>query len=348
MVVHPLSSLRGDLEIQAQQGETPPPEDLREFPRLGFLWKEQALLDGRSQLLPYQPPMGQPAIHEALIELEPTELALLQSVNFEPAALGRALEQLKREEANPAFWGEGPRLIPWWAGESNPLDTLRRFCRYQGFYAHYEQLAGSLEAWSQRSSSLLSQGSLAGGSAFWSAEESAHWLALPLFLALSQGQRHLPPMYAAPNPDQLLDALEGQHVLYVGPAAEAVGQQFKQAHSQRVLHDREISSYTLSWHPLPESRHPLRPHDGFEQSLQHCLDGVDRLQEETGATLAVIGGGAYRMPLIQELRQRYKLRCLGIACGANQLFGVELPGDPPWWSGRRDHDHWQRVDHSAA
>lgn len=347
VAVHPRVSLWRSLEVLALLGESPPLQQSRGFCAAVAAWKEQALAREAMTVLPFQAPQLPTDPVELLIELEPTELAVLQCVAFDRDSLMPALDHLQHESANLSFWGEGERRRQWWNGEVAPLDILRRFYREQGFYAQREQPARSLEAWSERALSLLVEGLLLGDGAFWSAEEASHWLAYPVFEAIMKKSGRLPPLHQAPSPERLLEALAGQHVLYIGAAAEAVEEQVACGHAQRLLLDGEIAPYSLVSLPAPESRYPLRPHGGFEDSLDHCLKAVERLQGRGGATVAVIGAGAYRLPLVQELRQRYGLRCLGMASGANQLFGVELPGDPPWWPQRRDKRHWRRLSHAG-
>jgi hypothetical protein len=297
--------------------------------------------------LPFEDPGTPKHPVELLIEVEPTELALLQCVAFDQEALTLALKRLQEEGGKPGFWSEGERRRQWWDGGIDPLDILRRFHRDQGFYAHREVPARSLEAWSERALLLLAEVLLLGDGVFWSSEEASQWLAYPVFEAITQQSARVVPVHQTPPPERLLQTMAGQKVLYIGPAAEAVERQVASGHAHQLLLDDEIAPYSLVSLPAPESRYPLRPHSGFEDSLQHCLQAVERLQGGEPSTVAVISGGAYRLPLVQELHQRYSLPCLALATGANQLFGVELPGDPPWWTQRRNGRHWVRLSHDG-
>lgn len=342
---HPLSSLSTDLAVLALLGEEPPPEWLTVLPRAAAAWLEEARALGTGvNVEPLERPATELEGNTALIELDAIELAVLQVVIGQPEALAPALATLERHQRDPGFWRQGERHQHWWRQQLDALDVLRRFARERGFYANRAAPAASLEAWSEAALAALAEALLLERAALWSTGEAAQWLLLPVQQAICRGTGRLAVVGRRPEAEALLALLAGQHVLYVGPLAEAVETQWRQGRCWRLWQGRELAPHGLRCVALPESRYPRRPHAGFEASLAHTLATVDQLLQERPASVALIGPGAYRLPLLRALTERQGLRCLAFGKGLPQLYGVELPRELPMWGAEaRNPGQWCRL-----
>ncbi len=343
---HPLHSLGTDLAVLALLGEELPPERLPALQRASTIWLEQAagLGSGRAVQELERPPQrleGQ----EMVLELDAIELAVLQlGAMRDDDELAAALSTLEQSERDPGFWRQGERQRHWWQGELVVVDVLRRFARELGFYPAREDPLASLRAWCQDGLALLAEAALLDQVALWSAAEAPEWLLLPLHHQLSRGSGRFAQLGGRPELAELQALLAGQEVLYIGPLAEAVEAQWRQGRCWRLWQGQEVAPHGLRCLAPPESRHPRRPHGGFEASLAHCLEAVERLLDHQPATLALIGAGIYRLPLCRALRDRHGLRCLGFGAELPQLYGVERPGEEPVWEAQgRDRSQWRRL-----
>ncbi len=343
---HPLHSLGTDLAVLALLGDELPPERLPALQRASAAWMEQAagLSPGRAvQALEraHQQLEGQ----EMVLELDAIELAVLQlGAMRDDHELAAALSTLEQSESDPGFWRQGERQRQWWQGELVAVDVLRRFARELGFYPAREDPLASLRAWCQDGLALLAEAALLEQVALWSAAEAPEWLLLPLHQQLSRGSGRFAKVGGRPELAELQALLAGREVLYIGPLAEAVEAQWREGRCWRLWQGREVAPHGLRCLAPPESRHPRRPHGGFEASQAHCLEAVERLLDQQPATLALIGAGTYRLPLCRALRDRHGLRCLGFGAELPQLYGVERPGEEPVWEAQgRDSSQWRRL-----
>ncbi len=345
-ICHPLHSLGTDLAVLALLGEELPPERLPALQRAAATWIEQSagLSPGLAVQALERPPQRLEG-RELLLELDAIELAVLQlGAQRSDDELAAALSTLEQGECDPGFWRQGERQRQWWRGELVAVDVLRRFARELGFYPAREDPLASLRAWCRDGLSLLAEATLLEQVGLWSAAEAPEWLLLPLHQELSRGSGRFARVRGRPEPAELQTLLAGQEVLYVGPLAEAVEDQWRQGRCWRLWQGRECAPHGLRCLAPPESRHPRRPHGGFEASLAHSLEAVERLLEQQPATLALIGAGTYRLPLCHALRDRHGLRCLGFGAELPQLYGVERPGDEPVWGAQgRDPSQWRRL-----
>lgn len=284
------------------------------------------------------------AEHTPLIELDPVELAVLGLDADGAGGVEEALGELQRQAGNPGFWraGEGDRH--WWQQEGAALEVLRRFARDRGFYAAEGAPLASLNAWMEAAWCALVPVALWGEGEVWSHDEASPWLVLPVFSALSRESGAAPLLRGAPALDTLHGRLAGEEVLYLGPVAGVVAEQHASGRALGLYDHLEQGPYELRVATLPESRHPLRPHGCFEESLERCLAEIEALQRERPSTLALLGPGVYRLPLCNELRRRYGMACLALGGSLPQLFGVDVPGVPSLCLSGRRQDNWCRAD----
>ncbi|QPN56309.1 hypothetical protein I1E95_14630 [Synechococcus sp. CBW1107] len=343
-IVHPLTSLGTDLAVLALLGEELPAERLPALQRAAAAWMEQAAglgLAVQSLMRSPQRLEGQ----EMVLELDAIELAVLQlGAMRDDDELAAALHTLEQSERDPGFWRQGERQRHWWQGELVVVDVLRRFARELGFYPAREDPLASLRAWCHDGLALLAEAALLEQVTLWSSAEAPEWLLLPLHQQLSRGSGRFAQVGGRPELAELQALLAGQEVLYIGPLAEVVEAQWREGRCWRLWQGREVAPHGLRCLAPPESRHPRRPHGGFEASLAHCLEAVERLLDQQPATLALIGVGTYRLPLCRALRDRHGLRCLGFGVELPQLYGVERPGEEPVWGAQdRNSSQWRRL-----
>ena len=235
--------------------------------------------------------------HSLVVELGSTELAVLGTLLAEPEALAPVLAELRREHQNAEFWAQRQEL-PWMQCPP-PLEALRRLQREEGFYARSHEPLASLRAWGREAALALQEAEL------WTDDAGCLglWLATAQEL-VGQGRAPLPPLGAPPLPDQLLAELAGLEVVYVGDQAAAV----QMAHrAGRCFRGEPFGLRVLD---TPASRWPARPAGGMEESLAVLLEAVDGLYRQRPFAVLLADCGAYRLPLLRTVHQRYGVAAL--------------------------------------
>lgn len=235
--------------------------------------------------------------HSMLLELDTTELAVLRSLVADSAPLEDALGQLRREHHNPAFWQR--QELPWMECPP-PLEALRRLHVEQGFYASSQAPLQSLMNWGQDAKRALLEAEL------WTDDAGClgPWLAVVQAL-MGNGESSLPLIAAPPPPEQLLAELGGMEVLYVGDQAAA----FREAHrAGRCFRGEPFGLRVLE---APASCWPARPASGFEQSIAALVGSVEALYAQRPFAVLLADCGAYRLPLLRVMHQRYGVAAVG-------------------------------------
>ena len=235
--------------------------------------------------------------HSLLIELDATELAVLQPLLAAPASLEPALATLRREHLNQAFWQERQEL-PWMRAPS-PLEALRRLHVEQGFYARTHEPLQGLLAWGREGVQALLEAEV------WTDDAGCLgcWLAVAQEL-VAQKRLPLPSLGEPPPPEQLLGELGGLEVVYVGDQATVV----QAAHrAGRCFRGEPFGLRVLE---APASHWPARPAGSFEESLAVLLEAVDGLHRQRPFAVLLADCGAYRLPLLRAVHQRYGVAAL--------------------------------------
>jgi hypothetical protein len=180
-----------------------------------------------------------------------------------------------------------------------PLEALRRLHGEEGFYARSHPPMESLLSWGREVALAL------GEAEPWTDDAGClgRWLAVAQELVLSQ-QGPVPELGQPPQPEQLLAELGGLEVVYVGEGASAV----LEAHrAGRCFRGEPFGLRVLE---PPSSRWPARPAGGFEQSLAVLLEVVDGLYRQRPFAVLLADCGAYRLPLLRAVHQRYGVAAL--------------------------------------
>ncbi|MFY8149371.1 MAG: hypothetical protein ACOVNL_09165 [Prochlorococcaceae cyanobacterium] len=299
--LEPITSL---LEGLAQEPRALPASAAAVLASIAGQWQRNL-----QQALP--PPEEVNWLEGAVVELEATELQLLQLLVEQRQGVEEALLELRRRHHDTAFWDVEERPEP--GVPATPLEVLREFHRRGGFYPSSHAPMESLLRWAQPALAAL------GSSTGWSedAEVAALWLPLKCGNGPLAGMPGTAKVARAALAE-LLEGLAGQEVVFVGHAGEA----WRQAHRQGELFSGE--AFGLRCLEGPASRHPKRPAAGFEDSLAECLEAVEALQRERPFGVLLADCGAYRLPLAVAMRQRFGIRTV---CGAGCLTGA-VPVSP--------------------
>ena len=227
-----------------------------------------------------------------LVELAAGELDVLQPLLAAPQQLEPVMAQLRREHHQESLWQQRQE-VPWMESPP-PLEALRRLHVEEGFYARSHLPMESLRSWGREVALALAEAEL------WTDDAGClgRWLAVAQELVLSQ-QGPMPELGRPPLPEQLLGDLGGLEVLYVGDGAAAV----QGAHrAGRCFRGQPFGLRVIEG---PQSLWPARPSGGFEQSLALLLENVDALYRLRPFDVLLADCGAYRLPLLRAVHQRY-------------------------------------------
>ena len=227
-----------------------------------------------------------------LVELAAGELDVLQPLLAAPQQLEPVMAQLRREHHQESLWQQRQE-VPWMQCPP-PLEALRRLHVEEGFYARSHPPMESLHSWGREVALALAEAEL------WTDDAGClgRWLAVAQELVLSQ-QGPVPELGRPPLPEQLLAELGGLEVVYVGDGAAAV----QGAHrAGRCFRGQPFGLRVIEG---PQSLWPARPSGGFEQSLAVLLENVDALYRLRPFDVLLADCGAYRLPLLRAVHQRY-------------------------------------------
>jgi len=227
-----------------------------------------------------------------LVELAAGELDVLQPLLAAPQQLEPVMAQLRREHHQESLWQQRQE-VPWMECPP-PLEALRRLHVEEGFYACSHPPMESLRSWGREVALALGEAEL------WTDDAGClgRWLAVAQELVLAQSGP-LPELGRPPQPEQLLGELGGLEVVYVGDGAAAV----QEAHrAGRCFRGQPFGLRVMEG---PASRWPARPSGGFEQSLAVLLESVEGLYRQRPFDVLLADCGAYRLPLLRAVHQRY-------------------------------------------
>jgi hypothetical protein len=275
------------------------------FERLAYLaasWQRR--LDERLEQLPQQDWR-----YGLLVELAAGELDALQPLLAAPQQLELLMAQLRQEHHQVALW-EQRQEVPWMQ-QPPPLEALRRLHVEDGFYARSHSPMESLRSWGREVALVLGEAEL------WTDDAGClgRWLAVAQELVLSQ-QGPVPELGRPPLPEQLLRDLGGLEVVYVGDGAAAV----QEAHrAGRCFRGQPFGLRVMEG---PASRWPARPSGGFEQSLAVLLENVDALYRQRPFDVLLADCGAYRLPLLRAVHQRYGVAAMSSGRPMSRWLGA--------------------------
>jgi hypothetical protein len=295
-------------------------------------------------------PPPQPLNHyPLLIELDSLEVGVVQAALSDREHIHSALTTLLGEEGNPGFWMQGLHSAFSYHEQLDPLDALRRFRRDLGFVVEPNDPHESLESWLNSALELFYRVSLWGEGGFWSEEPACQWMALPLIQAMRKDSGMLDPIWGGLAAQSIQESLAEEDVLYIGPAARHVEDQHQSGRAWRLYADALRSPRSLRCLEPPDSRYPHHPGRGIMQVVDDMMNKILPWHREKPFSVALVNGGAYRLPLCLKLNQQVGLRCVAVNRGAQELFGVELKeeGQSRRSLNRINRDQWISVNSVA-
>ena len=231
-----------------------------------------------------------------VIELNSTELSVIQSLLVDPSSLEEPLALIRREHHNLSFWVESSKQT---SIRQTSIDALRSLHTDEGFYANSQEPMGSLICWGRDATQAILEAEI------WTDDAGCfvNWLGVAQELTIL-GNKTIPTPAQPPMPYEVLRELGGLEVLYVGQQTAEV----REAHQSGALFRGD--PFGLRVLEPPASRWPSRPAGGYEQSYAMLLESVERLYEERPFAVLLADCGIYRLPLLRAMHQRYGVAAL--------------------------------------
>jgi hypothetical protein len=217
---------------------------------------------------------------------------------------------------------------------SDPVENIRRLHTNAGFYASSHAPLESLQHWSQATIAALLGGEVLFGN------DSIVRMFLPVAQQLQRQSGKVPELVQWPGEKAFYDFIAGQEVLFVTPLASEVEAHHRSGKAFALFNDLRISPYGLRCIPAPMSIYPNRPDRGFEDSLERCLQQVDRSYRQRPFAVFTAAAGAYGLPLCHAVHRRYGVTSLYVGNAMHAYFGVEQSTTSGWMIERRQSENW--------
>ena len=311
----------------------------RGFPTLIYaseLWNRCGGPGGLGAYLePWQLPVAELKPGANLLRPGNVELAALQSVLNQTDSLEEALVEIRRHHHDRA-WMER-RSETWWMDPADPVENLCRLHTNAGFYASGHAPLESLQRWGQATIAALLSGQVLFGN------DSIVRMFLPVAQALQRQSGRVPELVQWPGIQALYDFIGDQELMFVTPLAAEVEAQHRSGRAFALFTDIRIRPYGLRCIPAPMSVYPNRPDRGFEDSLERCLEQVERAYRQRPFTVFTAASGAYGLPLCQAVHRRYGVSCLYVGNQMHAYFGVAQNTTDNWMDNKRRPGNWIRA-----
>ena len=313
--------------------------DPARFPALIYatnLWSRCGGADGLgAQQEGWRLPVSQLRPGQLLVRPGNVELAALQSAIAGGEGLEQALMEIRRHHHDRG-WMER-HSEQWWMDPSDPVENIRRLHTNAGFYASSHAPLESLQQWSQATIAALLGGEVLFGN------DSIVRMFLPVAQQLQRQSGKVPELVQWPGEKAFYAFIAGQEVLFVTPLAAEVEAHHRSGKAFALFTDLRISPYGLRCIPAPMSIYPNRPDRGFEDSLERCLEQVDRSYRQRPFAVFTAAAGAYGLPLCHAVHRRYGVTCLYLGNAMHTYFGVEQNSTSGWMAERRQSENWLRA-----
>jgi hypothetical protein len=280
-------------------------------------------------------PVSQLRPGQLLVRPGNVELAALQSAIAGGEGLELALMEIRRHHHDRAWMERQSEL--WWMDPSDPVENICRLHTNAGFYASSHAPLESLQQWSQATIAAL-----LGGEVLY-ATDSVVAMFLPVAQQLHRQSGKVPELVQWPGAGPFYDFIAGQEVLFVTPLAAEVEAHHRSGKAFALFTDLPISPYGLRCIPAPMSIYPNRPDRGFEESLERCLEQVDRSYRQRPFAVFTAAAGAYGLPLCHAVHRRYGVTSLYVGNAMHAHFGVEQNTTSGWMADRRQSENWLRA-----
>ena len=283
------------------------------------------------------------AVFEAghcVVQPSPIQLAGLRSWLMDREGMESALGTIRRHHHDPSFMAQQPHQE---SGEpGNALESLCQLQVEEGFYAHAANPFASLGAWAEPSLALLAKAQVV-----LDPQLPGHAL-FAVLQGLIQEQGTLPNLVSWPGEGAFYDCLAGQEVLLISPLAAEVEAQHRSGRAFDLFTDLPIAPYGLRCLQGPDSLYPRRPNQGFEASLDQCLQSIEDKARALPFTVFLTACGAYDLPLCHAVQGRYGCTAVAIGPNLHARFGLEQPASQGWRMLQRRADRWQCLPAAAS
>jgi len=306
------------------------------FPALVYatnLWSRCGGADGLgAKQEGWRLPITQLRPGQLLVRPGNVELAALQSAIAGGNGPEQSLMEIRRHHHDRAWMERQSEL--WWMDPSDPVENIRRLHTNAGFYASSHAPLESLQHWSQATIAALLGGEVLFGN------DSIVRMFLPVAQQLQRQSGKVPELVQWPGEKAFYDFIAGQEVLFVTPLASEVEAHHRSGKAFALFNDLRISPYGLRCIPAPMSIYPNRPDRGFEDSLERCLQQVDRSYRQRPFAVFTAAAGAYGLPLCHAVHRRYGVTSLYVGNAMHAYFGVEQSTTSGWMIERRQSENW--------
>lgn len=258
------------------------------------------------------------------------ELAALQSVLFKPEELELVLAAIRRNHHNTE-WMKQKRDHGWF-DSSDAEENLRRLHTCAGFYANAHAPLDDLKRWSRGT-----LGALIGAQVV--SADATTWF-YPVAQKLFEQTGLVPELTQWPGDQAFYDFIAGKEVVFVTPLASDVEQQHRTGRAFDLFTDLTIQPYGLRLVEAPMSIYPNRPRGGFSESLEHCLEQIDKLYRERPFEVFTAACWGYDLPLCETVKERYGVSCVTTGNLMHAYFGVQVSSNASWRYEQRKAENW--------
>jgi hypothetical protein len=332
-LAEPHSALWPELVQLWQGGVQLPLEQLQGLIYATALWNRCGGPGGLgASALGWELPVGQLQHGQSCLRPGNVELAALQTVLLQGDQLEELLAEIRRRHHDRSWMEE--QSDSWWYAPNDGSENLRRLHTHAGFYASSHAPVECLQRWGQATLRAL----LGGQVLFGNASITEMWWTVAQQLVRQGAQ--LPPLVQWPGEQAFYDFIAGHEVLFVTPLASDLEAHHRSGKAFALFDDLRIEPYGLRCIEAPMSVYPNRPDRGFEDSLDRCLEQIDRAYRQKPFAVFTAACGAYGLPLCEAVKARYGVSCLYIGNLMHAYFGVLQHTTADWRAEHRIAEHW--------
>lgn len=276
-------------------------------------------------------PVAQLAEGMSIVVPTRLEIAALQCVLHHPVdAIEDTLAAIRRNHHNREWMTNEPQQ-GWWR-TVNPDVQLRLLHTRAGFYASALAPMECVNQWSRGMFSALLNLQVVG-------VEIGAWFFAAAQKVFEETGRVM-ELHRWPEHQRIYNFLAGREVLVITPLAEQVESQHRSGKAFALFDDLSIQPYGLRSMQAPISIWPNRPHSGFSESLQQCLNQIDEIYQELPFSVLIASAGSYSLPICDAVQARYGVSCLRDDAVMHGYFGISSEHTANWRHERRKAENW--------
>ena len=129
----------------------------------------------------------------------------------------------------------------------------------------------------------------------------------------------------------------------VSPLAAELEAHHRSGRAFELFTSMTIRPYGLRAIAAPMSVYPNRPASGYEDSLQRCLDQIERAYQQKPFAVFTAAAGAYGLPLCEAVHRRFGVSCVYIGNQMHAYFGLEQATTADWLVEQRRPENWVKA-----